>query len=175
MEQLLSIKCIPIKLEFETQPMKIEVSNSSQASLEISREKGGLQIESMHKVDKIEISKGPHVTPIRTPDVNREPHTIDSSSSYKDISPKHKVVQNPTIHLSTHNGPNANLNELSMQYKMDQLKFEYRTSSMNRKFTPGNIEYTVSQYPDVLIDYIGDMIYAPPSSNPNYEEKIVEE
>ena len=39
-------------------------------------------------------------------------------------------------------------------------------------FVPGGIDYTVSQYPDVEIKYIGDMIYVPKSANPNYDGPI---
>ena len=42
------------------------------------------------------------------------------------------------------------------------------------EFTPGDIELTVKQQPDVLIKYVGGPIYVPPSSDPNYTPVDVE-
>lgn len=38
------------------------------------------------------------------------------------------------------------------------------------EYVPGNIEFTVEQYPEVIIEYIGSPIYVPASADPNYEE-----
>ena len=38
-------------------------------------------------------------------------------------------------------------------------------------FNPGRIEFSVNQYPKVVIEYVGDPIYFPASANPNYEAR----
>ena len=59
--------------------------------------------------------------------------------------------------------------ELSIEYEMDKLNFDWKTGRGEFQFTPANIEFTVSEHPRVVIEYIGDPIYVPPSANPNYE------
>ena len=39
----------------------------------------------------------------------------------------------------------------------------------NFKFIPGDIQLSITQQPDVLIEYIGGPLYVPPSADPNYE------
>lgn len=170
MEQLLNIKTIPIKLEYETTPMKFEVVRSSSAKIEIEREKGGLEIDTKPKRDIVEISKGPHVTPVRTtPKSSGEKDLSTSTRNLKSLS------QEVNVSLSSFKSKSINLNDISMHYKMDKISFDVNSENCERKFTPSSIDYTISQYPDVIIEYIGDAIYVPPSSNPNYEEKLQEE
>ena len=40
---------------------------------------------------------------------------------------------------------------------------------LNFTFVPGDIEFTMTQRPDVIIKYVGGPLYVPPSSDPNYE------
>jgi|GEM_PF-5391241 len=177
MTQLLDIKCIPIKLEFQAQPMKMEISRTQEANLEIEREKGGLKIEkNTPNMDTIEISKGPHTIPIRT--AKNSSNGVASNSFADNSSSSTKVIKRGsgiTEPLRTRSGEGRNLNDLVMEYKMDKIKFSCHKGESEVKFIPGDIQYTVSQYPDVEIDYIGDMLYVPPSANPNYEEPTTEE
>ena len=53
--------------------------------------------------------------------------------------------------------------------EMDKLNFDWKFGEGDFKFTPGDIELTVTQRPEVIIKYIGGPIYVPPSSDPNYE------
>ncbi len=59
--------------------------------------------------------------------------------------------------------------EMSIKYEMDKLNFNWRISQMDFTFVPGDIELTVTQQPDIIIKYVGEPLYVPPSSNPNYE------
>ena len=40
------------------------------------------------------------------------------------------------------------------------------------EFTPGDIEISVTQQPDVIIKYVGGPLYVPPSADPNYEGAV---
>ena len=58
---------------------------------------------------------------------------------------------------------------ISFDYSMDQLTFDW--SIQNRpqlEYVPGEVEFTVTQYPQVVIEYVGSPIYVPPSANPDY-------
>ena len=59
--------------------------------------------------------------------------------------------------------------EMNIRYEMDKLNFDWKISKGDFKFTPGDIEFTVTQRPEVVIKYVGGPIYVPPSSDPNYE------
>ena len=59
--------------------------------------------------------------------------------------------------------------ELSVRYEMDKLNFDWRMEQMQFTFVPGDIEFTMTQRPDVVIKYVGGPLYVPPSSDPNYE------
>ena len=56
-----------------------------------------------------------------------------------------------------------------IRYEMDKLNFNWRMNQMNFTFVPGDIEFTMTQRPDVIIKYVGGPLYVPPSSDPNYE------
>lgn len=58
---------------------------------------------------------------------------------------------------------------IQINYEMDKLNFDWKTNQSEFEFIPGNIEFTINQYPKVVIKYIGDPLYVPPSANPNYE------
>jgi len=57
---------------------------------------------------------------------------------------------------------------------MDKLNFDWRVNQPSFEFTPGDIELSVTQQPDVIIKYVGGPIYVPPSSDPEYQPVDVE-
>ena len=59
--------------------------------------------------------------------------------------------------------------EMNIRYEMDKLNFDWKFGQGDFKFTPGDVELTVTQRPEVIIKYIGGPIYVPPSADPNYE------
>ena len=64
--------------------------------------------------------------------------------------------------------------EMHIRYEMDKLNFDWRVNQPEFEFTPGDIEMSVTQRPDVIIKYVGGPLYVPPSSDPNYEPIDVE-
>lgn len=54
--------------------------------------------------------------------------------------------------------------------EMDKLNFEFKLSNGDFEFILGSIEMNITQYPDVIIEYIGKPIYVPPSADPDYVE-----
>ncbi len=56
---------------------------------------------------------------------------------------------------------------MTIDYQMDKLKFDWHVLKGDFEFIPGNIEMTITQYPDVVIEYVGEPIYVPPSAAPD--------
>lgn len=57
----------------------------------------------------------------------------------------------------------------SFDYSMDRETFDWNaTAKPQLEYVPASIEYSVAQYPEVVIEYVGEPIYVPASSNPNY-------
>lgn len=42
---------------------------------------------------------------------------------------------------------------MSIRYEMDKLNFDWRMNQMQFTFVPGDIEFKVTQQPDVVIKY----------------------
>ena len=63
---------------------------------------------------------------------------------------------------------------MHIRYEMDKLNFDWRMNEPRFEFTPGDIELTVTQQPDVVIKYVGGPLYVPPSADPDYTPVDVE-
>lgn len=61
--------------------------------------------------------------------------------------------------------------DISIQYDLEKLNFDWRVEKGDFEFIPGSIEFTITQQPDVIIEYIGSPIYVPASADPNFEAK----
>lgn len=58
----------------------------------------------------------------------------------------------------------------SVNYNMDKPTFDWNSSSKPQlEFVPAEIKYTITQYPQVVIEYVGEPLYVPASANPNYK------
>ncbi|NLJ15974.1 MAG: hypothetical protein GX346_02450 [Clostridiales bacterium] len=72
-------------------------------------------------------------------------------------------------------GPEVSYNEgkLNINYEIDDIDIEWENIFEKPvKFIPGKIEIQVEQMPKVEIEYVGDPIYFPKSSDPNYEPRF---
>ena len=59
--------------------------------------------------------------------------------------------------------------DMQIRFEMDKLNFDWRMNHASFEFTPGDIQISVTQLPDVQIKYVGGPLYVPPSADPNYE------
>ncbi len=58
---------------------------------------------------------------------------------------------------------------ISFDYTMDKLEFNWQVHVRPQmEYVPGKVNFSVTQYPDVIIEYLGSPIYVPPSADPNY-------
>ena len=88
---------------------------------------------------------------------------------------KGKISDNLTKANATHapvadqSAPIVNSADLTIRYQMDKMNFDMKVANGNFEFVPGDIELSITQHPEVRIEYIGGPIYVPPSSDPNFE------
>lgn len=195
MEQLLKITSVPIQYELKVNNARLEYQNSK-AELEIRRNEGGLSIKSRPvrlSLDTFEARNSVMPTTARSV---KQAAQKGKTAAYNATA---QFAQEGQLMLKTDIGENvidqiiAQRNQLptgdfqlsfiptapveityqppnlSINYQMDKLNFDLKVANGNFEFIPGNIELTVTQHPDILIEYVGGPIYVPPSADPNYE------
>ena len=196
MKRLIEITTVPIQIEMKTTNARLEYARAT-AEMEISREKNGLKIKSRPikvNIDTFEARNSLSPTLARYLDQNAErgkQAAYEATATYanqgqllletrigeelvtkfaQDAMMK-DVKTNVGIDFLPDPGPEITWDpgELSIRYEMDKLNFDWKMGEGSFEFTPGDIEFTVTQRPDVVIKYVGGPIYVPPSSDPNYE------
>ncbi len=196
MTQLIEIKTVPIEIEMKVSSAKLEYTRAS-ADLEISRDKGDLNIKSRPirlNMDTFEMcnsivpspaqsieqymQKGRQATYEANAVYARQGELLLKAKIGEDVLAQYsKTALSPDMNArpeltflpSAGQEINRDAGELNIKFEMDKLNFEWRINATEFKFTPGDIEISVKQQPDVIIKYIGDPLYVPPSADPNYE------
>lgn len=191
MEQLLKITTIPISYELKINDARLERHNGT-AEVEISRNKGGMQIKSRPIQIRLDTYEARNSVVPTTKTAIYEAAEKGRSAAYEAAA---QYAQEGKLMLQTQIGEGAQTIDriladrtamptgqfqmgfipttgaevdwvppsLSIEYQMDKLNFDLRMDKGNVKFIPGSIEMTISQYPEVNIEYIGEPIYVPPS------------
>jgi hypothetical protein len=201
MDPLIEIKTVPIELELKVTHAKLEYAQGT-AELEISRDKGGLSIHSRAirlNLDTFESRNSISPTTIRATEQNAQKGqqaAYEATATYaqqgqlllnakigqelvtqfaaeaqtRDLKTNVGIQFLPTV------GPDISWTpgEMNIRYEMDKLNFDWRVNQTQFEFTPGDIEISVKQQPDVIIKYVGGPLYVPPSSDPDYEPVDVE-
>lgn len=195
MQPLIEIQTIPIEIQMKVTNARLEYARGT-ANVEISRDKGGLQIRSQPiqvNIDTFEARNSIVPTTMRsieqkaqqgrqaayeaTANISREGRMMMEATVDGQVIPnlaRQAVLERPAnlnIQFLPTTGPEISWTggELSVQYEMDKLNFDWRMEQMQFTFVPGDIEFTMTQRPDVVIKYVGGPLYVPPSSDPNYE------
>ena len=196
MGPLIEIKTVPIEIEMRTKNARLVYNNAS-AEVEISRDKGGLNIKSRPikvNIDTFEARNSLSPTLARYLDQSaKKGHqaAYEATATYarqgqllleaqvgeelvtqfaKDAMMK-DVKTNVGIQFLPSVPPEITWDpgEMNIRYEMDKLSIDWKMNEGGFEFTPGDIEFTVTQRPEVIVKYIGGPIYVPPSSDPNYE------
>lgn len=195
MYPLIEIKTVPIEIQMKVTSAKLEYARGT-AQMEISRDKGGLNIRSQPikvNLDTFEARNSIRpttATSIRqqaqsgvqgayqaTAVLAQEGRMMMEARIDQDIIPQLAKQQNlgdpnnVNIEFLPSTGPDISWDggEMSIRYEMDKLNFDWRMEQMSFTFVPGDIEFTMTQRPDVVIKYVGGPLYVPPSSDPDYE------
>ena len=62
---------------------------------------------------------------------------------------------------------------LNINYDAGDVNIDWENAAtVPFEFTPGKVEFEITQMPSVQIEYTGDPIYVPPQSDPNYVPQI---
>ena len=201
MYPLIEIKTVPIEIEMKVNHAKLEYTRGT-ADLEISRSEGGLSIKSRPiklNIDPIEARNSVVPTAMRSQQQaaqKGQEASYTATATYAQHGQmllKAKIGQDMIGQFAAESTmknyhPNSGIEflpsapveidwdpgEMEIRYEMDKLNFDWRINQAQFEFTPGDIEVSVTQRPDVIIKYVGGPLYVPPSSDPNYEPVDVE-
>ena len=195
MRPLIEIQTIPIEIQMKTTNAHLEYARGT-AQMEVSRDRRGLQIRSQPirvNIDAFEArssivpttaqsiqqgaAQGQRAAYEATAVLAQEGRMMMEAKIDQDVIPQlaqQKTVDQPAqlgIQFLPEVGPDISWTggEMSIRYEMDKLNFDWRMNQMQFTFVPGDIEFKVTQQPDVVIKYIGGPLYVPPSADPNYE------
>lgn len=194
MEPLLKITNVPIKIEMKLNDARLEYSNSS-TEMEVSRDDGGLKIKSNPiklNIDSFECynsvtpslktsienaaEKGKMAAYEATATYARQGKLFLNAKIGEDVVGKiaasnAEVNTNVGITFIPTTAPEIDWSdpEITIQYDLEKLNFDWKVQNGNFEFVPGNIEISITQRPDVIIEYIGRPLFVPPSSDPEYE------
>lgn len=193
---LIEITTVPIEIEMKVTDAKLEYARGT-ADLEISRNDGGLHIKSRPirlNVDTFEARNSIHPTTATaisqaadrgvqasyeaTAAYARQGKLLLSAKVGEDMIAQ-IAAQQQMSNVQTNVGieflptVGADLNwdagDMQIRFEMDKLNFDWRMNQTTFEFTPGDIQISVTQMPEVQIKYVGGPLYVPPSADPNYE------
>ena len=201
MTPLIEIKNVPIEIEMKISHAKLEHTRGT-ADLEISRDKGGLSIRTKPirvNIDTFEARNSVCPTTITSIEQSAERGKQAVYEATATYAQQGQLLLNAKIgqelvtqfaaesmmkDVKTNVGidfiPKAGAElswdpgELNIRFEMDKVNFDWRMSQPQFEFTPGDIELSVTQRPDVVITYVGGPIYVPRSADPNYTPIDVE-
>lgn len=196
MYPLIEIKTVPIEIEMKVTDAKLEYTCGT-ADLEISRANGGLSIRSRPirlNLDTFEARNSVVPTTMRSVEQYAQKGQESAYEATAIYAQQGQMLLNAKIgqELVTQFAADAQARniktnvglqflpsvgpeiswtpaEMTIHYEMDKLNFDWRMNQPQFKFTPGGIEISVKQQPDVIIKYVGGPLYVPPSADPNYE------
>lgn len=195
MEALLKITNIPITFEMKINKARLEYKNGT-ADLEISRNEGQMKISSSPirvNIDTFEARDS--ISPASVSSSIQKYAASGKSAVYEAMATtmQHgklmlkaklgedaigQIIQDKTDKYFTPPSSGidfipstmAELNwskpDVTIEYQMDKMNFDWRILKGDFEFIPGDIEFNITQYPDVMIEYIGGPIYVPPSADP---------
>ena len=193
---LIELKSVPIEIEMKITDAKLEYKRGT-VDMQVSRNEGGLQIKSSPirlNLDTFEARNS--VMPTVATRIQRSAEAgqqaaYSATATYArqgQLLLQARVGQelvtqfaaeaqnkdlktNVGIQFLPTTGPEISWDkgEINIRYEMDKMNFDWRTQNGDIQFTPGDIEISVTQQPDLIIKYVGGVLYVPPSSDPNYE------
>lgn len=198
MKPLIEIKTIPMSIEMKINKATYELA-SGNASVEITRDKGNLQMKVQPAKLNIDTFEARNSTPFKsTMKSNKEFADKGVQAAYEatanfakegnmllDIHVKDNILTdiayrrfNSEIMSKQFNigfTPSEpidiefNPHDLYIKYEMDKLNFDWKLNRPDMEFTPGDIEIIIKEYARVELEYVGSPLYVPPSADPNYK------
>ena len=194
MDQLLSIKHIPIKIEVNVTNARLKPREADplEPSVKISRGSDGVKVAAQpYKVD-ISSPKLDSYVPTNVQS-SKLTLTYDAVAKMGGTDGTAASATNTTaVSRSSSQSIEAILSKLpkskesSISYNDGTLSINYSMIGSDSssdigsisdlkngfEFIPGDIEFIVSQMPDLEIEYLGDPLYFPRSADPNYKGEV---
>ncbi len=199
MGPLIEITTVPIEIEMKTTHSQLLYSRGT-AEMEVSRDKGGLNIKSRPiqlKVDSFQARSSVRPTTMQSVEqaagrgeqaayqatatyARRGQLVMDAQIGQELITKFAQETQDAQMGRDVSDfglgflpetGVNLNWEpgQMQIRYEMDKMNFDWKTGGMGFEFVPGDIEFTMTQRPEVIIKYVGGAVYVPPSADPNYQ------
>lgn len=196
MDQLLDITTVPIKIELKSSPARLEYETKF-ASVKISREQGGLEYQTDPMRMTIDNTEWRSSLNFKNCDTFVREFAAKGKQAALDATAK--IVQEgnqlalPHRRVTPADISRRNLNRIretvmdflpkggvkiswdggtvDFKYTESQLNFDVEPSTLDIQYVPAQLEYFVSQYPRVDIQYIGEPFYFPASAAPGYAEQ----
>lgn len=203
MEPLLKITNIPLEYEMTIQHARLERSQSSPPLVEMSRQRGGLSVNSRPAkllLDTYEARASLVPTTRRAISQNaqrglqaageaaqsyaREASMMKWSKPGEGGAMLDQVLaqrtQLPTGEFQLGFIPSTGAEityqpgSISMDYQMDRLMFNLKLNNGTVEYIPGSIEFVITQWPDVQIEYMGRPVYVPPSAAERFDGEAMD-
>jgi hypothetical protein len=196
MKPLLKISTIPIKIEMQTKRASLQKPSGAevQPSYEMRRQRGGMRMRTTPVRVNIDQTTARNNTGLRnatrlSSDVERinfqaareaTQQFIDIGNAIVDSAGKGNPVIEAAVNAIKPLDPQPNYGpaqpefqvepaSVEFDYQMDSLTFDWNVHNKPAlEYVPASIEYNVAQYPQVVIEYVGEPIYVPESANPKY-------
>jgi hypothetical protein len=194
MQPLLKISSIPIKIEAQTKRAALQ-HNAEPPRVNVTRTRGAANIRTTPAKVNIDTTEARANSGLKSPmrstadfaaagralaqEATR--NLAEEGNAYVDSMGKGEpIIDNAAARASydpdiPEYGPpqapqiNVQPASISFNYQMDSLTFDWNINQRPQlEYVPGSIEYSVAQYPDVVIEYLGSPIYVPRSADPNY-------
>ncbi|MBE5993409.1 MAG: hypothetical protein E7247_13615 [Paenibacillaceae bacterium] len=199
MEPLLQIKTIPIKYEMKIQKAELRYSQSKTDVL-INNESGSLDINSKPiklSIDTYDARSSINPTTmesVRQAAASGLEAASEATATYteeaallldaKVSNPLDQIfrqrAQMPTgefgLAFIPTSGPDLEWSapDLNIKYQMDKMSFDIRAAKGDFEFIPGSVEISITQMPDVEIEYIGKPMYVPPSAAKYFDHEPID-
>lgn len=202
MQPLLKIQTIPISIEYKVKRAALEYQ-STPAKVQVTRNRGSLNIQTRAprlNIDSFEArasmgnksparsvqefaSGGVNAAYQATRTIAEDGNSLVDSRSKTSIADlaANKLFRNMSAETMTAFIPSVrpevsvDPGSISFDFTMDKLSFDWNINHKPQlEFVPGNLEFSVAQYPDVVIEYVGSPIYVPRSADPNYEPPAID-
>ena len=203
MEPLLKIRTIPLEYEMTIQHARLERGKSSPPLVEMSRERGGFNIQTRPAkllLDTYE-ARGSIVPTTRMAVYQNAQRGLQAAGqaaqSYASEASRMKWskpgeggemldqslaqrMQLPPGEFQLGFIPSARAEityqpgSITMNYQMDRLMFDAKLNNGDVEYIPWSIEFVITQWPDVQIEYMGRPVYVPPSAAERFEGETMD-
>lgn len=199
MKPLLQIKTIPLKYELKIQRAELKY-NSSKSDVIAKNQKGSLEIQNRpSKLSLDTFNARNSVCPTTMTSVRQAADrgleaAKEATAAYAkegailldpNVSNPLDVINQQRAQMPTGEfglrflpttGPDIEWSEpdMNMKYQTDKLSFDIKVAKGDYEFIPGNVEVSITQMPDVEIEYIGEPLYVPPSARNFFEHAPID-